>query len=328
MKDSLRLRHDDSYERKLDGARVMVTGATGFLGKHVVADLEAAGVVVLPVSRSLGIDLRSEDQTDRVILRLRPDAVIHLAATCGGIGANMARPGTFFRDNMLMGMNVVHAAAAAGTRLISVGTICSYPKHCPIPFSEEDFWDGYPEPTNAPYGIAKKALFVMMRAYREQFGLSYAYLVPVNLYGPNDHFEDSVSHVVPAMIKRFIEAREKSLSQVSCWGTGQATRSFLFVKDASKAIVRACARLDYDDIVNVSGTEETSMADLAETIAHLVDYRGQITWDRSKPDGQPRRMVDGARAKALLNWVPETSLEEGLRSTVGWYSSQRKHLQS
>lgn len=303
------------------GTRVLVTGGTGFLGQYVSQEVERLGAKVLPIGRKL-YDLRNETDALSVMLSARPDVVIHLAAKVGGIGANMAAPATFFRENMVMGLNMIHATAVAGAKLVMVGTVCSYPKFSPVPFKEADFWNGYPEDTNAPYGVAKKALFVMCRAYRQQHGLKYAYLVPANMYGPFDHFDEGASHVIPALIRRFTEAKEANLPEVVCWGTGKATRSFLFASDAAAAIAKACVVLDHDDIVNLPGGPETSMADLAALVARACGYRGRIKWDPSKPDGQPRRLVDGAKAKELLEWSPTVGLAEGLRATVDWYLTE------
>jgi GDP-L-fucose synthase len=303
----------------LQERRVVVTGASGFLGRHVAKAFENGGVKVVPVSRSTGHDLRVYANAIMAILEVKPEAIVHLAATVGGIGANMARPGTFFYDNMLMGLNVVEAAAKTKTKLIQIGTVCSYPKICPIPFKEEDIWNGYPEETNAPYGVAKKALLVMCQSYRKEHGLRFGYLIPTNLFGPGDHFEESVSHVIPALIKRFLEAKEGRLPKVTCWGTGKATRSFLYVRDAAEAITRACETLDDDRPINLPGTEEVSMLVLTKMIAELTGYDGEIEWDPSKPDGQPRRAVDGTRAKDLLGWEPRTTLVQGLKETIDWY---------
>lgn len=311
-------------EKLLDGARILVTGGTGFLGKYVMAALVQQGAKAIPISRRLGYDLRNEAEVLQALLIERPDIVVHLAATVGGIGANMANPGVYFRDNLLMGVNVVHASAMAGCKLISVGTICSFPKNCPTPFREEDFWNGYPEETNAPYGIAKKAIHVMCEAYRKQYGLSYGYLVPVNLYAPFDNFDEKTSHVIPAMIKRFVDAVEAEAPEVTCWGTGKATRSFLFAPDAAKAIAIACAELDSDKIVNLPGGEEITMKKLAETVAKILKYKGRINWDATRPDGQPKRLVDGTRARQMLGWAPETALNDGLEQTIDWYLELRR----
>lgn len=311
-------------DQVLSSATILVTGGTGFLGKFVCDELSAMGARVLPISKSLGFDIRNEAEFLQAMVFEKPDVVVHLAATVGGIGANMARPATFFRDNMMMGLNVVHACALAGSRLIFIGSTCSFPKHAKPPFKEEEFWNGFPEETNAPYGIAKKALHTMCEAYRKQYKLRYGYLVPANMYGPGDHFEENTSHVIPAMIRRFTEAAEVDAQEVTCWGTGKATRSFLFARDAAKAVALACAELDTDQIVNLPGSDEISMKALAGLIAKVCDYKGDILWDSKKPDGQPRRALDGSRARTLLGWAPETPLMEGLEATVEWYLKDRK----
>lgn len=303
----------------LSGAKVLVTGGTGFLGQRVCAAVSAAGAEAVPVSRRTGYDLLDQAQALTAVFVSRPDVVVHLAATVGGIGANQAAPATFFSDNMRLGMNIVHAAAVARARLVMVGTVCSYPKLCPAPFKEADLWNGYPEETNAPYGVAKRALIVMLQAYRKQFGARSCCLIPTNLFGPGDAFEENKSHVIPALIKRFHEAYLAKAAKVTCWGTGQATRSFLYVDDAADAIARACAGLNDDVPVNLAGVEEVTMAALASRIADLTWFEGEIAWDASKPDGQPRRLVDGTRAKTLLGWSPTTSLDEGLQRTVRWF---------
>lgn len=308
----------------LSGARILVTGASGFLGQYVMAELSAGGADPIPLSRKFGYDLRNEAEALQAMLYFHPDIVVHLAATVGGIGANMARPATFFRDNMMMGMNVVHATAVRGAKLIMIGTVCSYPGNTPVPFKEEDFWNGYPEPTNAPYGIAKKALFVMMKAYQREFRLRHTSLVPCNLYGPGDTFDENRSHVIPAMIKRFVEAKESGAERVSCWGTGMATRSFLFAADAAKAVLEACRRPPHGDLINLPGAGETAMSDLAEAVKREVGYTGLVDWDAAKPDGQERRMVDGTRAEKILGWRPTTPFKRGLEVTVRSYLEARK----
>lgn len=313
-------------DRNLDGARILVTGATGFLGKFVMAEIAKRGAAAIPISRSLGYDLRNETEVLQAFLIEKPDIVVHLAATVGGIGANMAKPGTFFRENALMGIHVAHACAMAGAKLILISTVCAYPKHCPTPFKEENIWNGYPEETNAPYGIAKKSLHVMCEGYRKEFGLSYGCLVPANLYGQGDSFNEKTSHVIPAMIRRFVEAAEAKAPEVTCWGTGKATRSFLYAPDAAKAIAIACSELDSDQIVNLPGSEEISMRKLAELIAKLTKYKGEINFDSTKPDGQPRRSVDGTRARQLLGWAPETLLRDGLEGTIDWYIEDRRKV--
>ena len=303
----------------LQEANVLVTGACGFLGGYVTRALEKAGAIVISISRRTGFDLTNEADAMKAFLWRKPDIAIHLAARVGGIIANMNSPASFFYDNMRIGMNVVHAASATKTRLITVGTICSYPKDCPVPFREEDFWNGFPEPTNAPYGIAKKALLVMCQAYRKEHGLRYGYLSPTNLFGPRDNFDDVSSHVIPALIKKMVFAKRRGEEAVKCLGTGKVTRSFLYVEDAAEAIALAAAKLDYDDVVNLPGSPEISMSDLAHLIARIVGYSGDIVWDPSKPDGQPRRFIDGGRVKELLGWQPTTTLEEGLKKTINWY---------
>lgn len=306
----------------LNGLKVLVTGATGFLGKRLTEVLSAAGARVYPVSRSLGYDLRDKAEAYRAFLEARPDVAVHLAARVGGIGANAEHPDLFFADNMRMGMNVVDAAASAGARLVAVGTVCAYPKHCPIPFREDDLWSGYPEETNAPYGVAKRSLLVMCSAYRAKRGLKYAYLVPCNLYGPGDNFDPSTSHVIPALIRRLSEAAKSGRQAVTLWGTGKATRSFLYLDDAADVIARAVAGFDYEGAVNLPGSEEITIEDLSLLVASLVGFRGAFYWDPTKPDGQPRRAIDGQRVKELLSWQPAIRLEEGLRKTVEWWLSE------
>lgn len=301
-----------------------MTGATGFFGRYVTATLSNGGAEVIPLSKSIGYDLRNEGEALQAVLATHPDIMVHLAGVVGGIGANLGQPATFFRDNMLMGMNVVHAAAVGKIKLVNVGTTASYPMEGKEPFREEAFWDGYPEPSTASYGIAKKALLAMMHAYRKQYRLRHAYLIPANLYGPGDRYKGILSSVIPSLIERFIEAREKKELKVSCWGTGQAVRSFLFAADAAKAIAIAAATLDQDDPVNLSGADEVTIGEVAMTIAKLVGYQGEILWDETKPEGRRYMVLDGTQAKDLLDWDPETKLADGLRMTVAWHEEVRK----
>ena len=300
--------------------RTCVTGGAGFLGRQVVSRLESEGCAEVIVPRSSRHDLRDRSAVDSLIAESRPDLVIHLAARVGGIGANRRQPGTFFHDNLLMGVNVLEAARRFGVpKTVMVGTICSYPMLTPVPFREEDLWNGYPEPTNAPYGIAKKALLVMLDAYRREFGLRGIYLMPVNLYGPFDNFDPEDSHVIPALIRKCVEARRSGASTISCWGTGAATREFLYVEDCADAIVRAAASYEGDLPMNIGSGQEISIRDLARMVARLCGFGGEIVWDRSRPDGQPRRRLDTSRAKEALGWSASTALEEGLRRTIDWY---------
>ncbi len=300
---------------------VLVTGGHGFVGTEVVAELKKRGYGAVPVSRRDGFDLTRESDTLRAFLLTNPSVVIHLAATVGGIGANMKAPGAFFQQNMAMGVNVIHAAAMTKAKVIVLGTVCSYPKDTPAPFKEADLWKGFPEPTNAPYGIAKKALLTMCEAYGAEYGLSYTYLLPTNLYGPRDEFDPERSHVIPALIRKFTEAKKEGVSQVECWGTGLATRSFLHVRDAAVAIVQAVEKPSLGMAVNLAGSDEISIEALASAIASLAGYQGAIYWNRSKPDGQPRRVLDGSRAAELLEWTPQIQLGDGLKETIEWWAA-------
>jgi len=304
------------------GRRVCVTGGAGFLGRCVVGRLHALGAEVF-VPRSDRFDLREAPAADSMMKESRPEILIHLAARVGGIGANRRHPGTFFRDNFAMGLHVIEAARAhAVGKLVMTGTICSYPKLTPVPFREETLWDGYPEETNAPYGIAKKSLLVMMQAYRQEFGLRGVYLMPVNLYGPHDNFDLQDSHVIPALIRKCVEARRAGAASVTCWGTGAATREFLYVEDCAEAIVRAAERCEAPDPINLGSGREISIRELAETIARLARFTGKIEWDASHPDGQPRRRLDTTKAETMLGWKASTDLEEGLRRTIEWFEDQ------
>lgn len=299
-------------------SRVCVTGGGGFLGSHLVHRLGACFV-----PRSRDYDLTREADAARLFAEVRPEVVIHLAAECGGIGANRANPGRYFYANMAMGLHVVEHARRCGVRkLVVIGTVCAYPKHAPTPFSEASLWDGYPEETNAPYGVAKRALLTMCQAYREQYGLNAVYLMPANLYGPGDNFEPDTSHVIPAMIRKFTDAVRCGAECVTLWGDGTATRDFLYVEDAADGIVAALERYDSPEPVNLGTGRETSIRRLAGMIGALVGYGGRIEWDGAMPGGQPRRVLDTARAAALFGWRSTTALEEGLRRTVEWYAGR------
>ena len=306
----------------LSSQRIVVTGGAGFLGRAVTRVLRERGVpenrIVVPRRRDC--DLTIEADVERLYDTARPDVVIHLAAEVGGIGANMAHPGRFFYANMAMGLHLVeHARRRSLRKFVHTGTVCAYPKHCPVPFREEDIWNGYPEETNAPYGVAKKAIFVMLDGYRREYGLASAVVVPVNLYGPGDNFNPASSHVIPALIRKCEEARLASAPEVVCWGTGAATREFLYVDDAAEGIVRAAEVMDEPVPINLGGGIEIAIRDLVEMIAVACDYSGRIAWDTSKPDGQPRRGLDISRAKSLLGWSPTQEFETGLKTTVKWW---------
>jgi len=311
---------------ELEGARVLLTGASGFFGKWVGSALDLAGAQVMPLPpKNKGYDLRNESEALQTVLSSRPDIIIHLAGTVGGIGANLGQPATFFRDNMLMGMNVIHAAAVGKVKLVTVGTPASYPASDEEgALREEMFWAGYPDPATASFGIAKKALLAMMQAYRRQYKLSFSYLIPSNLYGPEDKYKGILSSVIPSLIERFIAAREAKAPEVFCWGSGQAVRSFLYAGDAAKAVVRAASQLDQDDPVNLPGTEERTIGEIAAMIAKLVKYEGKVLWDKTKPEGRRHLVLDGTQAKDLLDWEPETRLADGLKATVEWFEQDRK----
>ncbi len=305
------------------GKRVMLTGGSGFLGVRVRERLEAAGAAEVFVPRRVDYDLIDPEAVVRAYDDARPDTVVHLAAEVGGIGANRDNPGRYFYANMAMGLHMIEEARKRRLdKFVQVGTACSYPKHTPVPFHEDDLWTGYPEETNAPYGVAKKALLVMLQAYREQYGLNGAYLVPVNLYGPGDNFDLHSSHVIPALIRKCEEARIAGHSTVQCWGTGSASREFLYVDDCAEAVVAAAERYDGPDPVNVGASSEITIKDLTELIAEVTGFEGQLEWDPSKPDGQPRRALETSRAKELFGFESTTSLEDGLRQTLDWYRQE------
>jgi GDP-L-fucose synthase len=303
----------------------MVTGGGGFLGRSVVARLDAAGVAGVFVPRSRDYDLRTRPDVERALSDGRPDVVIHLAAVVGGIGANRENPGRFFYENAIMGIELMEAARQAGVeKYVSIGTVCAYPKFTAVPFHEDDLWGGYPEETNAPYGLAKKMLLVQGQAYREQYGFNAIYLLPVNLYGPRDNFDPGSSHVIPALIKKCIDARDSGSASIEVWGTGAASREFLYVDDAAEGIVLATDRYDGADPVNLGTGREITIRDLVELIARLTRFEGEIRWDTSKPDGQPRRALDTSRAREAFGFVARTSFEDGLRATIEWYDGQAR----
>lgn len=297
-----------------------MTGGNGFLGSFVVEKLRALGCTKMFVPRSREYDLRDKAQTERLFRDAKPDVLIHLAAVVGGIGANRSNPGRFFYDNATMGINSIEAARIAGIeKFVCAGTICSYPKFTPVPFREDDLWNGYPEETNAPYGLAKKMLLVQLQAYRQQYGLNGIYLTPVNLYGPRDNFDLESSHVIPALIRKCVEAKSARAAEMVAWGTGSATREFLYVEDAAEAIVGAAEKYEKADPVNLGSGEEISIRALLEQISEACGYRGAIQWDATKPDGQPRRCLDTTRAAEEFGWRASTPFREGLRKTIAWY---------
>jgi len=308
-----------------DGKTVMVTGGSGFLGSHLVEDLKSRSEsveVFIPCSAEY--DLREKADIQQAYEDSGADVVIHLAATVGGIGANRKNPGRYFYDNAIMGIELIEQAQQFSIEKFTIlGTICSYPEHTPVPFSEEDLYDGYPEPTNAPYGIAKKALLTQSRAYRKQYNFNSIFLMPVNLYGPRDDFNLETSHVIPAIIRKCVEARERGDDSITAWGTGEPTREFLYVKDAADGILTATERYDSSDPVNLGSGHEISIEDLIELIVDLTGFDGDLKWDTSKPDGQPRRRLDTTRARERFDWTADIGLEEGLRKTIKWYEQHR-----
>ena len=304
----------------LKNKKIVVTGGAGFLGSHLVSELEKENPAEIRVPRSSDSDLRKPSQAKKVVAGA--DVVIHLAANVGGIGYNQDHPAELFYDNLLMGTHVLHESYKAGVeKFVGIGTICAYPKYTPVPFKEDDLWNGYPEETNAPYGLAKKMLLVQSQAYQDQYDFPAIYLLPTNLYGPHDNFDPKSSHVIPALIRKFVEAKNANSPEVVVWGTGAPTREFLFVEDAARAIVLATKHYVGSEPVNLGSNFEISIAELAHTIGDIVGYTGKIVFDTSKPDGQPRRKIDTSRAEEKFEFISKVTFAEGLKKTVTWYTS-------
>ena len=310
----------------LSKEQIVITGGDGFLGRNVQAQLRAAGVgagnILVPTIEQY--DLTEESSVERMYRDMKPTVVIHLAAEVGGIGANRENPGRFFYSNMAMGLHMIEVARRVGLKkFVQIGTICAYPKFTPVPFKEEDLWNGYPEETNAPYGIAKKALLVMLQAYRQQYGFNGIFLLPVNLYGPGDNFNPQSSHVIPALIRKFVEAKSQGKDEVVVWGTGKASREFLYVEDCARGITMATQSYDGNEPVNLGAGFEITISDLVEKISKLTGFEGRIVWDTSQPDGQPRRCLDTARAEQFFGFQAQVKFDEGLKSTLNWWTSHK-----
>lgn len=309
----------------ISGKRIVVTGGSGFLGSHVVEEFQRRGAAEVLVPRKREFDLVDGAAVTRLVAESRPDVMVHLAARVGGIGANRENPGSFFYENLMMGVQLLEACRLAKVpKVVTVGTICSYPKLTPVPFREDTLWDGYPEETNAPYGLAKKMLLVQSQAYRQQYGTNAIHLLPVNLYGPRDNFDPSLSHVIPALIKKIQDALDADAGHIEVWGTGRASREFLYVEDAARGIVGATERYDGAEPVNLGAGFEILIRDLVTMLVRLMDFRGEVRWDSTKPDGQPRRSLDTSRAERLFGFRATTSFEDGLRRTIEWYRAQRR----
>lgn len=308
--------------------RIVVTGGAGFLGSEVVPLLRVKGAEQIIVPRSREFDLTQESQVCRLMEGAKPEIVIHLAAAVGGIGANLKHPGEFFYKNLIMGLQLMEQSRLFGVKkFVAVGTICSYPKYTPVPFREEDLWNGYPEETNAPYGLAKKMMLVQSQAYRQEYGFNSIFLLPVNLYGPRDNFDPQSSHVIPALIRKCLEARQRGEKSVEVWGTGTVTREFLYVSDAAEAMLLATEHYDTSDPVNLGAGKEITIRDLAALIARLTGFHGEFQWNTSKPDGQPRRCLDTSRAKKKFGFEAKTNFEEGLKKTIAWYQDEFMNME-
>jgi GDP-L-fucose synthase len=307
------------------GRRVVVTGGAGFLGSHVVEKLAQRGCREIVVPRSREYDLRDRDAVIRLYRQAQPQLVIHLAAVVGGIGANRASPGRFFYDNAVMGIDLLeHARQSAVEKFVAVGTVCAYPKSTPVPFRESDLWNGYPEETNAPYGLAKKMMLVQAQAYRQQYGFNAIYLLPVNLYGPRDNFDLETGHVIPSLIRKCVEAKAQNAGSITLWGDGSPTREFLFVEDAAEAILLAAEHYDGPEPVNLGSGEEITIRELAELIAAEVGFQGRIEWDTSKPNGQPRRCLEVTRAKELFGFQAAQPFRAGMAKTIAWFLAHQR----
>lgn len=309
--------------------KILVTGGSGFLGQVVVRKLQKRGCRDIIAPRSTDYDLREKEDVLRLFHHTRPDCIIHLAAVVGGIGANMKNPGSFFYDNAIMGIQLMEVARQFNVnKFVAIGTICAYPKYTPVPFKEEDLWSGYPEETNAPYGLAKKMLLVQSQAYRKQYGFNSIYLLPVNLYGPGDNFDLESSHVIPALIRKCIEAKEKGEREIVVWGDGSATREFLFVEDCAEGICLAAERYDGSEPINIGSGQEISIRALAQLVASCTGYQGTFVWDSGRPNGQPRRALDVKKAHQLFGFKAQCPLKAGIERTVAWFLTNRPHGES